>query len=62
MGSKENLSLTYRDFSKDFQADMAKEWNVLEKNRRGTEKTGITQGELSELLTYFDVHITPRRE
>jgi len=38
MGSKENLSLMYRDFSKHFQADMAKERNVLEKNCEAQKK------------------------
>lgn len=58
MDSKDNILYFKRDISKHFQADMAKERNVLgRKIGEARKKAGITQGELSKLLTHFGVHV-----
>ena len=55
---KDNIISFPKDISKHFQADMAKERNVLgRKIAEARKKAGITQGELSELLTHFGVHV-----
>ena len=58
MDPKDKVISFPRDLSKHFQADMAKERNVLgRKIGEARKKAGITQGELSELLTHFGVHV-----
>ena len=48
----------HRDLSRHFQADIAKERNILGKKiAEARKKVGITQPQLSELLTHFGVHV-----
>ena len=47
-----------RDLAKRFQADMAKERNVIgRKIVEARKKLGVTQPELAELLGYFGIHV-----
>ena len=58
MGLKDNIISFRKDISKHFQADLAKERNVLgRKIGEARKKAGITQGELSELLSHFGVNV-----
>ena len=55
---KSNVIPFSRDLSKHFQADMAKEKNILgRKIAEARKKKGITQAEMSELLTHFGVSV-----
>lgn len=58
MGLEDNIISFRKDISKHFQADMAKERNVLgRKIGEARKKEGLTQGELSELLSHFGVNV-----
>jgi transcriptional regulator with XRE-family HTH domain len=58
MGLKDNIISFRKDISKHFQADLAKERNVLgRKIGEARKKEGLTQGELSELLSHFGVNV-----
>ena len=54
----EKVITFHRDLSRHFQADIAKERNILGKKiAEARKKAGITQPQLSELLTHFGVHV-----
>ncbi len=58
MKKKDTLIPLYRDLSQRFQADLAKERNILgRKISVARKKAGLTQSELSAQLSHFGVYV-----